>query len=112
MLHADLRLVIHQAAAQAIGSSPAANAHLKACLRHLPEDGRAQQAQLAESLFVLGRRFADWEAALQGASLLLLPEPARQEDALFMANAREVLRRAPPRRKSSPSRGDLAVNQR
>ena len=110
--HADLRLVIHQAAVKALGSSPAAIAHLKACLRHLPDHDRAQQAQLAESLFVLGRRFADWEAALLGASLLLLLEPARQEDALFMADAREALRRAPPRRESRPAAGDLAVNQR
>jgi tetratricopeptide (TPR) repeat protein len=110
--HADLRLVIHQAAVKAIGSSPAAIAHLKACLRQLPDDDRAQQAQLAESLFVLGRRFADWEAALQGASLLLLLDPARQDDRTFMDGAREALRRAPPRRESRPAGGALAVNQR
>lgn len=110
--HASLRLSVHQTAARTLGSSAAAITHLKACLRHLPDDDLAQQARLAEALFVLGQRFSDWEAALHGASLLILLDPARQEDPGFMAGAREALRRAPPRRESRPLQSSLAVNQR
>lgn len=110
--HTPLRLMVHEAAVKAAGASPAALAHLKACLRHLPEDDTSRQVAVAETLFELGRQLTDWEAALHGASLLLLLEPVRQEDALFMQAAQEVRALASLRRRSDEGRHLVASNPR
>jgi hypothetical protein len=110
--HAPLRLTVHEAAAKAVGPSPAALTHLKACLRHLPEDDTSRQVAVAEILFEQARRLADWESALHGASLLLLLEPARQEDTVFMQAAQEVRALASLRRTTDPAGPMVAANPR
>lgn len=110
--HAPLRLMVHEAAVKAARASPAALTHLKACLRHLPEDDTSRQVAVAETLFKLARQLADWESALHGASLLLLLEPARQEDGRFMQAAREIRQHASLHRSADPTGPRLAATPR